>query len=431
VWWPTCEGAARQLAPARRAIRFERVSRRATTFGRARSALAAVILGSLLATAAVTPAHADTYPTWSEVKAAQKSESKAKAAIKRINALLASQKEELDAAKLATEKAGTAAEAAQNKADEQALIYANLKDQSDAAAVEAETSRVQAGAVISELYRSGGSDVSMSLMFSGDKADDLLYQLGAMSTIAQESQVIYERAQHDSNAEKALAGQAKAAKKIFDTLNDEAQAKLATAQAAQADYQAKQDAAIATHATLEAQLLVLTKKRKATQADYNAGVEARRKAALANGGHGYSKPKSSGWANPLITSGQWISSPYGYRVDPFNPRRVTFHNGTDIAVGCGTAVYAGNSGTVIYAGWYGSLGNVVQIRHGNGSVTLYGHLQSVAVHGGHVNSGQYIAKSGTTGASTGCHLYVRVTAGGGITNPQSYFSARGVTLGRP
>jgi murein DD-endopeptidase MepM/ murein hydrolase activator NlpD len=396
-----------------------------------RTVASAVILGLVIATAGAAPANATTYPTWSDVRAAQKSEAKAKAAISRITSLLKQQQAELDSAKKLTEQYGAAAESAQAKVDEQALILTNLQEQEAKAAASAKQSRAAAAEVVSELYRSGNGDLSASLFVSGNQADDLLYQLGAMSTIAEKSQAIYEIAQRDSNAEKALGAQAAVAKKVFDEASAEAKAQLAKAQAAEIDYQKKVDAAVETHATLVAQLAVLTQKRKVTQKDYKAGVEARRKAAAANGGHGFSTPKSSGWANPLITSAQWISSPYGYRVDPFNSHRVTFHNGTDIAVGCGTPVYAGTSGTVIYGGAYGSLGNIVQIRHASGVVTMYGHLLSAAVHSGHVEAGQYIARSGTTGTSTGCHLYYRVTINGSITNPQPFMSKRGVTLGRP
>jgi murein DD-endopeptidase MepM/ murein hydrolase activator NlpD len=397
----------------------------------ARAIAIAVALGVVLSSAVATPASADSYPTWGDVKAAQKSESKAKAEIAKINGLLKQQESELSAAKELTVQYGAAAEKAQEKVDEQALILGNLTEQEAAATAAADQSRRAAAEVVSELYRSGNGDLSASLLVSGGGADELLYQLGAMSTIAEKSQAIYAVAQADSNAAQSLKAQAKVAKGVFDAASAEAKAKLVAAQVAQADYQKKVNAAIETHATLIAQLTVLTKKRKVTQADYNAGVEARRKAAAANGGHGFSKPTSSGWANPLITSAQWISSPYGYRVDPFNSSRVTFHNGTDIAVGCGTPVYAAASGTVIYAGSYGSLGNIVQIQHSSGVVTLYGHLQSVAVHSGHVDAGQYIAKSGTTGASTGCHLYFRVTVNGAVTNPQPFMTKRGVTLGRP
>jgi murein DD-endopeptidase MepM/ murein hydrolase activator NlpD len=397
----------------------------------ARALAIAIALGLVLSTAVAGPASADSYPTWSDVKAAQKNESKAKAEIAKINGLLKKQEAELEAAKQLTVQYGAAAEKAQAKVDDQALVLANLTEQEAVATAAAQQSRRAAAEVVSELYRSGNGDLSASLLVSGSGADELLYQLGAMSTIADKSQAIYAVAQADSNAAQSLGAQAKVAKKVFDAASAEATAKLVAAQAAQADYQNKVDAAVETHATLIAQLAVLTKKRKVTQADYNAGVEARRKAAAANGGHGFSKPTSSGWANPLITSAQWISSPYGYRVDPFNSSRVTFHNGTDIAVGCGTPVYAAASGTVIYAGSYGSLGNIVQIQHSSGVVTLYGHLQAAAVHSGHVQAGQYIAKSGTTGASTGCHLYYRVTVNGATTNPQSFMTKRGVTLGRP
>ena len=137
--------------------------------------------------------------------------------------------------------------------------------------------------------------------------------------------------------------------------------------------------------------------------------------------------------NPITVADQWISSPYGYRADPFGGGGYTFHYGTDVAVNCGTPTYAAYGGSVLYAGWYGdTLGNVVIIDHGGGTQTLYGHLESTLINAGAaVAPGQLIARSGTSGASTGCHFYLRVTVGSYTTDPQPFMQARGVILGQP
>lgn len=112
-------------------------------------------------------------------------------------------------------------------------------------------------------------------------------------------------------------------------------------------------------------------------------------------------------------------SPFGYRIDPFTGGYGEFHRGRDFAAQCGTDVFAAASGKVTFAGWhpYGG-GNRVVIDHGNGLETTYNHLSSFNVSvGQNVNRGDVIALSGTTGASTGCHLHFEVMVNGQVVEP--------------
>ncbi len=106
----------------------------------------------------------------------------------------------------------------------------------------------------------------------------------------------------------------------------------------------------------------------------------------------------------------WISSGYGWRRDPFSGAQA-WHGGVDIAPHHGAANYilAAAEGQVIYSGWNGGYGNCIMIDHGDGAVTLYGHMSSLLVQKGEVvNRGQRIARAGTTGYSTGVHLHFEV-----------------------
>jgi murein DD-endopeptidase MepM/ murein hydrolase activator NlpD len=95
------------------------------------------------------------------------------------------------------------------------------------------------------------------------------------------------------------------------------------------------------------------------------------------------------------------------------------HLGIDIAAGMGAAIYAADSGVVVYAGAIsGGYGNMVMIDHGNGYQTLYAHLSQINVRCGQsVGQGQLIAYAGSTGNSTGPHLHFEVRYGGGFINP--------------
>lgn len=101
--------------------------------------------------------------------------------------------------------------------------------------------------------------------------------------------------------------------------------------------------------------------------------------------------------------------------------RYDFHLGLDIAVPYGTSIKAADGGTVIKAGWGGSYGNLVAIRHDNGLVTYYGHNSSILVSVGQkVYQGQIIAKAGSTGNSTGPHCHFEVRVNGTSVNPRNY-----------
>jgi murein DD-endopeptidase MepM/ murein hydrolase activator NlpD len=119
----------------------------------------------------------------------------------------------------------------------------------------------------------------------------------------------------------------------------------------------------------------------------------------------------------------WISSYFGYRTDPFNGRR-EWHPGVDIAGKKGEPVVAVAAGIVTYAGKHGGYGNLVQINHGNGFVTRYGHNSKVLVAvGDTVSKGQEIALMGSTGRSTGPHVHFEVWRSGRVVNPIKYLSA--------
>lgn len=116
----------------------------------------------------------------------------------------------------------------------------------------------------------------------------------------------------------------------------------------------------------------------------------------------------------------WLSSQYGYRTDPFTGRKA-WHSGLDFAGAKGSDVMAVASGVVTWAGSRYGYGNLVEINHGNGYVTRYGHNAKVLVEvGDTVKRGQVIGKMGSTGRSTGPHVHFEVIKNGHVTNPIPY-----------
>ncbi|MET0051474.1 MAG: M23 family metallopeptidase [Candidatus Thiodiazotropha sp.] len=120
-----------------------------------------------------------------------------------------------------------------------------------------------------------------------------------------------------------------------------------------------------------------------------------------------------------VTKG-WISSYFGMRNDPFTGKR-TMHKGMDFAAKEGSEVVAVASGVVTWAGERSGYGELVEINHGKGYVTRYGHNKEVLVEiGDRVKQGEVIASMGSTGRSTGPHVHFEVVRNGKIVDPTKY-----------
>ncbi len=118
---------------------------------------------------------------------------------------------------------------------------------------------------------------------------------------------------------------------------------------------------------------------------------------------------------PLATLS--YNSPYGWRKSPFG-RGWKFHPGLDFEADWNEPVYAVAEGLVVFSGWYGGYGNVLDIDHGNGIVTRYGHNTRLLVSEGMtVSAGDEIALAGSTGASTGVHLHFEIRFDGEAVDP--------------
>ncbi len=165
----------------------------------------------------------------------------------------------------------------------------------------------------------------------------------------------------------------------------------------------------------------------AAEAEANAKIDemvaeleaARRKAAGAS-----NAAAATGTASFVfpVASYTYISSRFGLRTHPITGEKKS-HTGLDIASNSGTAVYAADGGTVTMASWNGGYGNCIMIDHGNGYVTLYGHLSGYSVSkGDEVYQGQTIGAVGSTGNSTGPHLHFEVLKAGTRVDPEQYFS---------
>lgn len=124
---------------------------------------------------------------------------------------------------------------------------------------------------------------------------------------------------------------------------------------------------------------------------------------------------------------RYIWPVHGRLTSYFGPRNLgmgtsSFHRGIDIAAPSGTPVGAARSGTVTFAGWSTQgYGNLVRVRHADGSEAWYGHFSSIAVSvGQYVSQGALVGRVGSTGLSTGPHLHFEVHESSGPVDPLSF-----------
>jgi murein DD-endopeptidase MepM/ murein hydrolase activator NlpD len=124
-----------------------------------------------------------------------------------------------------------------------------------------------------------------------------------------------------------------------------------------------------------------------------------------------------------------FTSGYGVRSDPFQGR-AAMHAGIDLAGPVGTPIHATGDGVVLRAGWHnGGYGNFIEIDHGRGVTTRYGHLHKINIQAGQkVKRGQLIAQMGSTGRSTGSHLHYEVRIDGRAVNPIPFMKSNDYLL---
>jgi murein DD-endopeptidase MepM/ murein hydrolase activator NlpD len=116
-----------------------------------------------------------------------------------------------------------------------------------------------------------------------------------------------------------------------------------------------------------------------------------------------------------------INNEFGFRRNPFGGRSYEFHAGMDIDGERGDTVVAPGTGVILKAGWQGGYGYMIEIDHGNGLTTRYGHLSKVEVEvGDTVQRGQLIGLVGSTGRSTGPHLHYELRLNEKAINPRLF-----------
>lgn len=259
-----------------------------------------------------------------------------------------------------------------------------------------------------------GSDTYFNLIFGSEDIGDFLsrtdligYHLKANDNILDSlSSTLNELEEANAQYEKSI-GKIEEYSTAQEELKTELEEKSEYARQKKLEYEA--DAA-----KYKAELSAKSSEMASMEAEIKAYYAEQRK----NGN--YQKYEGGAFFLPLPAGSYVISSEYENRISPITGKREN-HNGIDFAAPSGTNIYAAAGGTVIDSRYSSSWGNVVQIDHGGGLITLYAHCSYRGVQKGQtVSKGQLIAKVGTTGWSTGNHLHFTVYENGTAVNPRKY-----------
>ncbi|THG30220.1 NlpC/P60 family protein [Naasia lichenicola] len=251
-------------------------------FARPQIAVSAIAIGALAAGLGVTAAQAaPNYPSWDDIEDAKQDEASKQQEIAGLEGLLdgleataaeAGKQQQIAAEKYATAKAAL---------DAAVSTEATLSTQASDATEKAKVSRMRAGLLAAHLARTAGPSLGLNVAFTSDEADNLLYQLGTIGKLSEQSQEIYDTAVADEKAASSLGEQAAVAATERTRLADEAQTALSdaestaeSARAALAEQQSKQT-------ELLAQLASLKDTTAELESEYQAGQAAQRAAAAA------------------------------------------------------------------------------------------------------------------------------------------------------
>jgi murein DD-endopeptidase MepM/ murein hydrolase activator NlpD len=294
------------------------------------------------------------------------------------------------------------------------------------------------GRLARAVYQSGGSMSDLSMLLESQSPTDFTERLVAVQTVLDSQRSALDALQ---TVETTYVDRTDALAVVRDKMaaaDEQAQREVAViadletrAQAAAAKVQlllTARDAAVAATTAATAVDAAQGQVQQGSQTSLQAQLVAQARQLLGAAG---ARPGSSIASVPGTLA--WpahgpITSPFGMRVHPITGVR-KLHTGTDLGIPCGTQVHAAREGTVLSAGWDTAYGFRTVVSHGvvNGALlaTTYNHQSQLDVTvGQHVDVGQVIGLSGTTGYSTGCHLHFELLVNGDFVDPMPWMTGQ-------
>jgi murein DD-endopeptidase MepM/ murein hydrolase activator NlpD len=361
--------------------------------------------------ALATPAFAD--PTPEEKRSAAQAK-KAEAAAQ-LDTLKANDAE-LEAAVKALD-AGVAVQAANTDAANQALRAAERSlssAQSRLAATEARMAdlRTKVSEAAVRAYVHPGGDTLLEIVRSKDLGEASRRQALLAHVVSSDRDIVDQMraARQDEQMEKENLAEAAS---VASERKKAAAEKLAGLEKARNDQVKLKNALDARIAQVTSEVAALSRE----EATLSALIRARQLPPESS-----DSPAPAGNAAPARVGGSGVAWPTnGSVTSGFGYRWGSLHAGIDIANGTGTPIRAAKGGTIILAGWNGGYGNCIVIDHGGGFSTLYGHMTRLrASEGQRVGQGDLIGDMGSTGNSTGSHLHFETRVNGSPQDPSRY-----------
>lgn len=271
------------------------------------------------------------------------------------------------------------------------------------------------------MYVSGDNSM-LNVLLSANDFGDFLYRDQLLSSVTDHDNAIMEQLKADIKAVEELETQANEEKQEIQSIKSEVDAKRAEL----GDRMKEMNAVISELEGQKSGLEDQLDEYAAAIDEFEAKIQAEAAAAKKNSSSASQSPSYSGGAKPNAGGWVWPCPGFYYISSYVGPRWGRTHNGLDIAGGSiyGKPIVAARAGTVIDAGWNsGGYGNYVMINHGDGFITIYGHMSSVAASNGQsVSAGQVIGYVGNSGRSTGPHLHFEVRLNGSVEDPLDYVS---------
>lgn len=277
------------------------------------------------------------------------------------------------------------------------------------ARTQAETLRTQVDSLVLAAY-SGARTSRLSAMLVADGPQDLLDRMTSLELLGSDSvarTTAATTAVRDADRAAAAATVARDISAAAEGLALTVQADLASRRAALEDTATQARTALtALAATASTDTTVVAQVASSQRADTGRASRA-----------------------AVIRDGLVAQPTIGQITSPFGPRGGTQHGGVDIANSIGTPIWSVADGTVLDAGPASGFGQWVRVQHTDGTISVYGHIDTyIVAKGDKVAAGQQIATIGNRGESTGPHLHLEIITGAGKADPVSWLADRGVTV---
>jgi murein DD-endopeptidase MepM/ murein hydrolase activator NlpD len=389
-----------------------------------RRARRATLVAGALAAALLTTATAHAAPS-NRASEAQSEHDAVKAEVAAISARVTEAEQTLQRLTIEAEAASgeaLAAQAALAAAQQEANTTATQLAEARGAV---ETTRDDVSAIGREAYMGGDDNFGdVAILLDADSPTEVLQQAATLEVLGEERTAVLEQLEVAESRVASADQAARAAVEERDQLAHTAAEKEAAANEQLAAAQGTFDAVTAEKAALDAQLREAEIRLLTIQGEEDAEAAWSQQQAAS----------AAAAAVPTLTSAGGAVAPTTGRVTScYGARWGTLHAGIDIAAPIGTPVFTPEDGVVLQAGPASGFGLAVAVKHGDGTITLYGHVNQMFVSAGEVvTAGQQIAEVGNKGQSTGPHLHFETHTGGlyaNRVNPVPWLTARGISLG--